>query len=66
MKEIGRKLKEFLKRNLVIFKWTIEDIVGINSNVLYHPLKIILKSIPRIKAKALNSERYATSKEEVD
>ncbi|XP_022856148.1 uncharacterized protein LOC111377303 [Olea europaea var. sylvestris] len=60
------KLKDFLSRNLDIFAWRHEGLVGIDPKVSCHHLKIDPKiASHRQKGRALNPERYETLKEEV-
>lgn len=61
------KLKCFLLDNLDIFVWKHEDMVGNDSKVSCHYLKIDPKAPPhRQKMRALNPKRYEVSKDEVE
>lgn len=64
--EVKEKLKCFLLDNLDIFAWKHEEMVGIDSKVTCHHLKIDSKdTLHSQKRRALNLERYETLKDEV-
>lgn len=44
--EVKEKLKDFLRRNLDVFAWKHEDMVGIDSKVSCHHLKIDFNVAP--------------------
>ncbi|XP_022894074.1 uncharacterized protein LOC111408560 [Olea europaea var. sylvestris] len=63
---LKEKIKDFLSKNLDVFAWKYEDMVGIDPKVSCHHLKIDPKVAPhRQKRRALNPERYEALKEEV-
>ncbi|XP_022880877.1 uncharacterized protein LOC111398174 [Olea europaea var. sylvestris] len=63
---VKEKLKDFLSRNLDIFAWRHEDMVGIDPKVSCHHLKIDPKvASHRQKKRALNLEKYEALKEKV-
>lgn len=61
--KIKEKLKDFLSRNINVFSWRHEDMVGINPKVSCHHFKIDFKATHKGRKKALNRERYETLKE---
>ncbi|XP_062118739.1 uncharacterized protein LOC133832408 [Humulus lupulus] len=65
--DIKEKLIKFLKDNLDVFAWSHKDMVGIDPSIMCHHLNIDPEARPvRQKRRALNLERYAALKEEVD
>lgn len=66
--EDKQKLKSFLLKNLDIFAWRHEDMVGIYPKVSFYYLNTDLKFTPqKKKKKALKlKKRYKTLKEEVE
>ena len=65
--DVKEELINFLKDNLDVFAWSHEDMVGIDHSVMCHHLNISPEARPvRQKRQALDPERYAALKEEVD
>ncbi|XP_022858151.1 uncharacterized protein LOC111379057 [Olea europaea var. sylvestris] len=63
---LKEKIKDFLSKNLDVFAWKHENMVGIDPKVSCHHLKVDPKVAPhRQKRRALNLERYEALKEEV-
>lgn len=61
--EIKEKLKDFIEKNLEVFAWRHENMVGIDLKISYHHLKIDPATVPyRQKRMALNPERYEALK----
>lgn len=54
-------------KNLDVFTWTHDDMVGINPKIMSHRLNIDEKYPPeRKKCRPMNAERYEALREEVD
>ncbi|KAL5794732.1 hypothetical protein ACOSP7_003326 [Xanthoceras sorbifolium] len=64
---IRNALLAFLRRNLDVFAWTHNDMVGINPEVMAYKLNIDPTFKPvRQKRMAINTERYVALKKEVN
>ncbi|XP_022897827.1 uncharacterized protein LOC111411539 [Olea europaea var. sylvestris] len=61
------EMMNFLKRNLDVFTWKHEDMLGIDPRISCHHLNINFSCAPhRQKRRALNSELYEALKEEIN
>lgn len=60
-------IEAFLRRNLDVFSWMHDDMVGIDPEIMSHRLNIdpIYKS-KKQKRRPMNAERYSALKEDVD
>ncbi|KAL2462192.1 RT RNaseH 2 domain-containing protein [Abeliophyllum distichum] len=65
--KIKQEIKQFLRENIDVFAWKHSDMVGINSSVACHALKVDPKVRPKIqKMRPLSAKRYGALKEGVD
>ena len=44
--EMGRRLVQFLKENMVVFAWSHEDMPGISTEIIQHKLNVDLEKTP--------------------